>query len=212
MHFEHLVSYIQWLLIGTLLVSCGPGSGKNKNADDPLAQLVPYWVGITYTSNGQTVELPPPYLLTQNVFADAATGSCTGNAMEIVFKGTYNPEKVSNLVLTGVDATSSFADGAFTFVSCMQPGSASVTITAYDKEGNAIRLPLTVSLSAMTSTKTWAFGHPRYPNTGFETVAAGKQSSGSNIVMTNIARKKTASTGNTGFTMETGFVLGVVNE
>lgn len=208
----HFVSIIQWLLLGILLVSCGPGSGKNLNAEDPLAQLVPYWVNITYTKDGETMTLSPPYLLTQNVFADAATGSCTGNAMEIVFNGSYNPDKVSNLVLTGIDSTSSFSGSNFTFIACMSPGSAAITITAFDKDGKAIRLPLIVSLNAMTATKTWAYGHPRYPNTGFEAVAAGKQAGGSNIVMTNIARKKTTSTGNTGYTMETGFVLGVVNE
>lgn len=205
-------SYIPWVFLSLMLVSCGPGSGKNLNSEDPLAQLVPYWVNITYTANGQTATLSPPFVVTQNIFADAGTGSCSGNTMELVFNGSYNPENVSNLVLTGITATSSFSGSNFTFVACMAPGSVSVNITAFDKAGKAIRSPLTVSLNAMTATKTLAFGHPRYPNTGFETVAAGKQSSDSNIVMTNVSRKKTASTGNTGFTMETGFVMGVVNE
>jgi hypothetical protein len=192
-----------------LLLACGPGSGKNPHPDDPLAQLVPYWVNITYTLNGQTKTLPPPFLLTQNIAADAATGSCTGNSMEILFNGSYNPDKVSKLVMTGVTSTATFSGETFTFAVCLAPGSASITITAYDKEDKAIRLPLTVSLHAMTSIKTLGFGHPRYPNTGFEVVAAGNQSANGTVVMTNTAAKKTTSTGNTGFTLQTGFVLGV---
>jgi len=212
MYLFRFVSFFQWSLVAVLLAACGAGSGKNLHSEDPLAQLVPYWVNITYFSNGQSQVLSPPYVLTQNIFADAGTGACTGNMMEIDFNGTYNPEKVSRLVFTGLPATSNFSGNNFSFTACMAPGSASVTITAIDQDNKVIRSPLTVSLSAMTATKTLAFGHPRYPNTGFETVAAGKQASGSNIVMANIVRKKTASTGNVGFTMETGFVLGVVNE
>jgi hypothetical protein len=114
--------------------------------------------------------------------------------------------------MTGVTATPSFSGGSFTFTACMAPGSTAITITAFDKDGKAIRNPLTVSIAAMTATKTLGFGHPRYPNTGFEIVAAGKQTASGTVVMTNIAAKKTASAGNTGFTMETGFVMGGVHE
>ncbi|MBS1972444.1 MAG: hypothetical protein JSU04_19215 [Bdellovibrionales bacterium] len=196
-----------------MMAGCGAGTGKNPHPEDLLAQIVPYWVSITYTLNGQKEELMPPYLVTQAIFADAATGTCTGNTMEVVFSGGYNPEKVFNLVMTGVDATSSFSGGSFSFTACMSPGvAAAITITAYDKDGKAIRSPLTVSVAAMTATKTLGYGHPRYPNTGFEVVAAGKQTTNGTVVMTNIAAKKTTSTGNTGYTMDTGFVMGVVHE
>lgn len=195
-----------------MMAACGAGTGKNPHPEDLLAQLVPYWLNITYTANGQTETLTPPFLVTQNIFADAATGSCTGNTMEIVFNGAYNPEKVFRLEMTGVTATESFSGGSFTFTACMAPGSAAISVTAFDKDGKAIRNPLTVSVAAMTATKTLGFGHPRYPNTGFEIVAAGKQTTNGTVVMANVAAKKTASTGNTGFTMETGFVVGVTRE
>lgn len=200
------VIYFTIMLPLLLLEACGAGSGKDPNASDPLAQMVPYWANISYTQNGQTASLQPPFLTTQNIFADAATGSCTGNQMEIIFNGSYNPDKVSKLVLTGLTTTDDYSGNNFTFTACMAPGSASITITAYDKDGKAIRMPLTVSISAMTATKTLGYGSPRYPNTGFEVAAAAKITSTSSIGMGTIAGKTTSSTGNTGYTMETGFV------
>jgi len=196
-----------------IIAACGPGSGKNLHPEDPLALFVPDWTTITYTKDGHTVTLSPPFLTTQNIFADAATGSCTGNAMEIIFSGTYNPDTISKLELSGLTTTSNISGNNFTFTACMAQGSAAVTITAYDKDGKAIRLPLTVSLNAMTSTKTLGFGHPRYPNTGFTTMNAApplKNFTTGSVQMANaylgsVAGKTTISTGNTGYTMETGF-------
>jgi len=195
------------LILILLTVSCGPGSGKNPHGeDDPLAQLIPDWVNISYTVNGQVQTLTPPFLTTQNIAADAATGSCTGNNIEIIFNGTYNPDKVSKVELTGLTVTSNVSAGEFTFKACMAPGSASVTVTAYDQDNKPVRLPLTVSINAMTATRTLGYGHPRYPNTGFNVAAAGKNSVNGTVVLETIAKKQTTSTGNTGYTLETGFV------
>lgn len=207
MRLGRFICFIKELFLLGLITACGAGSGKNLHGEDPLAQLVPYWANITYTLNGQTETLLPPFVTTQSFSADAGTGACTGNLIELVLSGSYNPEKVSNLELTGLTSTVSFSGNSFTFVACMAPGSASVTITAYDKDSKPIRLPLTVSLSAMTATKTLAFGHPRYPNTGFVVTSAVKNVGSSTVSMgSSLAKKQTTSTGNTGFTMETGFV------
>ncbi|WP_413290605.1 hypothetical protein [Bdellovibrio sp. HCB337] len=205
------------LLVGALslcaiffLQACGAGTGKNKNIpDDPLAQLIPYWAEIIYTSNGVPAILSPPFLTTQNILADMGTGSCSSNTMEIIFRGSYNPENISDLILSGLTATGDFSGNSFTFTACMAPGSANVTITAYDKEGKAVRFPLAVSLNAMTSIRTMGFGHPRYPTTGFILGSAAGKQSGSHIHMDSFAAKPAVSTGNTGYTMEIGFVNSV---
>jgi hypothetical protein len=195
------------------LVACGPGVGKNLNPEDPLAQLVPEWTSVSYVKDGQRVELSPPYEVTQQIFADAATGSCTGNTMEIIFSGTFNPEIISRVTLTGLTAEEEVSGSSFKFVTCMAPGSALVKITAFDKDGKPVRSPLSVSLNAMTATKTAGFGHPNYPNTGFAMISAAAPlpafNTGTvkmiNTYMGGVAGKTSASTGKTGYTLETGF-------
>jgi hypothetical protein len=193
-------------------VGCGAGKGKNKNSEDPLAEYLPVWTSISYIKDGSLVTLSPPFSTTQNVVGDINSGACTGNTIEVTFKGTYNTENVSALALTGITATNNSSGGEFNFVACMALGSASVTITAYDTKNVAIRSPLTLSLASAVSTYTLGLGHPRYPNTGFSSVNSGPNlttlTSGtttlSNVSMGHVGSKTTASTGNAGFTMETG--------
>ncbi len=200
-------------LLIALTVGCGPGNGKNKAPMDPLAEALPTWASVSYTKDGVRTELYPPYIVTQQVFADAATGSCAGATIELTFAGTYNPSEVSRLEITGLSATPQYSGSTFIFVACMAPGSALVTVTAYNKNGAAIRNPLTVSVNAMTATKTVGFGHPNYPNTGFNVISAAPPlvalNSGSvkmaNAYVGSIAGKSTDSTGNIGYKLETGF-------
>lgn len=202
------------MLLTSFLSGCGAGSGKNKNSKDPLAEYIPEWTSISYLSNGSTVTLQPPFIATQSISGDMNTGSCSGNTIEVTFNGTYNPATVISLEMTGLTATNNSSVGTFNFVACMALGSASVTITAFDSDGVAIRSPLTVSLMAynFVNTTTLGEGHPRYPNTGFAAMSVapnvGALTSGSttmaNVYVGSVGGKTTASTGNTGFTMETG--------
>jgi len=193
-------------------IGCGAGSGKNKNAADPLAEYIPVWTTITFIRDGSLITLSPPYSTTQNVVGDLNSGSCTGNTIEVTFKGTYSAENVSSLAMTGITATNNSSGGQFNFVACMALGSASVTVTAYDTKNVAIRSPLTLSLASAVSTSSLGIGHPRYPNTGFSSTSSGPNltalTSGTttmtNVTMGPVGSKTTASTGNTGFTMETG--------
>lgn len=202
------------VLVAVILSGCGAGTGKNKNAEDPMAEYIPDWTSITYKSNGNLVTLQPPYYSTQTVFGDLDTGSCTGNTIEVTFSGTYNAANVTSLEMTGLTATNNSNAGTFNFVTCMPLGSASVTITAFDSNGMAIRAPLTVSLSASGYVETFTLGqgHPRYPNTGLAMTSAApllqNLTSGStsmaNVYVGSVAGKSTDSTGATGYTMETG--------
>ncbi|WP_413290091.1 hypothetical protein [Bdellovibrio sp. HCB337] len=202
------------VLVAIVLSGCGAGTGKNKNSKDPLAEYIPEWTSITYISNGNMVTLQPPFIATQNLYGDLNTGSCTGNTIEVNFNGIYNAATITSLSLTGLTATNNSNAGTFNFVACMALGSASVTITAYDSDGNALRIPLIVSLAAVNfvNTITLGEGHPRYPNTGLAMMSAAPRlenlTSGStkmaNVYMGSVAGKSTASTGNTGYTMETG--------
>jgi hypothetical protein len=195
-----------------LLTACG-GSGKNPKPEDPLADLTPAWTSVTYTKDGARVEIDPPFLVTQQIFADAATGSCTGSNIEVKFYGSYNPNLISRLELSGLTATLQLSGSTFSFEYCLPQGAASVTITAYDKNNKAVRAPLTLSVNAGTPLKTFGYGHPRYPATGFATAAAASRvtspASGgltmANASMGGVAGKTTASTGNSGYTLETGF-------
>lgn len=206
--------FIFFLLI-ILTVGCGPGNGKNKAPVDPLTEVLPTWTSVTYTKDGARTELYPPYIVTQEIFADADTGACTGTTIELTFSGGYNTDQVSRLEMSGLTASPQYSGSTFSFVACMSPGSALVTVTAYDKKDVALRNPLTVSLSVATGlpTRTVGFGHPNYPNTGFSVMNAAPPlvalNSGT-VKMTNayvgsVAGKSTASTGNVGYKLETGF-------
>lgn len=180
-----------------IFTACGPGTGKNERPEDPLALLVPEWSSLSYQKDGVRVEIMPPFLLTQQIFADAATGSCTDNTIELTFQGTFNPDVISRLEIVGLTAIPEYSGNVFTFIACMAPGAASVTITAYDKSEKAVRVPLSISLNAMTATHTAGFGHPRYPNTGMSLA---------NVSMGAVSGKTTASSGKTGWTLEAGAI------
>lgn len=199
---------------------CGPGSGKNKNPTDPLADITPVWTSITYYNNGAQMSLTPPFNTTQVFMADPASGSCTGNTTELVFNGTYNQTTISNLALTGMTTTADHSADTFRFTGCMAFGATAVTLTAYDDKGTPLRVTLNVSLASVGNTKTIGFGSPNYPDTGFAFVGAIPDivnlisgiTSLANFYIGPIGSQSTNSTGATGYTLETGFTNYIMQE
>jgi len=204
------------LLLGPMVLTvsgCGPGSGKNKNSVDPLAEITPIWTNITYINNGAAMTLNPPFTTTQAFMADPGSGGCTGNTTEVVFNGTYNQTAISKLTLTGMTTTESNSADTFRFTGCMAFGATSVTITAYDTKDQPVRVTLNVSLATVTNTTTLGYGHPNYPATGFSLLnvapnLANLTSAGTtltNFYMGPVGSQTKSSTGNTGYIMELGF-------
>lgn len=192
---------------------CGPGSGKNKNPVDPLADITPVWESITYYNNGTQMTLSPPFNTTQVIMADPSSGSCTGNTSEVVFNGTYNPTAIKELKLTGITTTEDHSANTFRFTGCMSFGASAITITAYDMKDEPSRVTLNVSLASVSNTKTLGFGSPNYPDTGFAAAEAVPDlvtlisgiTSLANFYVGPVGSQTTTSTGATGFTLETGF-------
>jgi hypothetical protein len=192
---------------------CGPGSGRNKHPTDPLEDVTPVWTSITYYNNGAQMTLSPPFSSTQVIMADPNSGSCTGNTSEVVFNGTYNQTAISNITLTGLTTTADPSANTFRFTGCMPFGASAVTITAYDTQNRPVRVVLTASLSSVLNTKTLGFGSSVYPDTGFSFVGAAPVISTLLSGITSLANfyvgptgsQSTASTGATGYTLETGF-------